>query len=43
MTETDRRPELMVDMFPELSVELEHLLRAPGEHALAEQIPNCVF
>jgi hypothetical protein len=35
--EADRKPELLVDMFPELSVELE-LLRVSGEHALAEQI-----
>jgi hypothetical protein len=27
-------------MFPELSVELEQLLRVSGEHALAEQIPE---
>jgi|ERR1700675_3178882 len=38
--EADRKPELLVDMFPELSVELEQLLRVSSEHALAEQIPG---
>jgi len=36
--EADRKPELLVDMFPELSVELEQLLTVSGEHSLAEQI-----
>ncbi|HWZ25911.1 MAG TPA: hypothetical protein VN037_11570 [Verrucomicrobiae bacterium] len=37
---TSRKPELLVDMFPELSAELEQLLRVSGEHALADQIPR---
>jgi hypothetical protein len=34
----DRKAELLVDMFPELSAELEQLLRVSGKPALAEQI-----
>jgi len=37
--DADRKAELLVDMFPELSAELEQLLRVSGEHTLAEQIP----
>jgi hypothetical protein len=33
----DRKAELLVDMFPELSAELEQLLRVSGKPALAEQ------
>jgi hypothetical protein len=36
--DADPTPELLVDMFPELSAELQKLLRASGEHGLAEQI-----
>jgi hypothetical protein len=35
-----RKLELLVDIFPELSVELVDLLRVSGEHTLAEQIPR---
>jgi hypothetical protein len=34
----DRKAELLVDVFPELSAELEQLLRVSGKPALAEQI-----
>jgi hypothetical protein len=34
----DRKSELLVDMFPELSLELQQLLRVSGEHAVADQI-----
>ena len=40
LMDTDYKPELLVDMFPELSVELENLLRVSGAHALAKQIPE---
>jgi hypothetical protein len=36
----DRKPELLADIFPELSVELADLLRVTGEYDLAEQIPR---
>jgi hypothetical protein len=36
--DADRTPELLVDIFPELSVELADLLKVSGEHGLAEQI-----
>src|ERR1700730_5881197 len=37
--DADYKPdELLVDMFPELSAELENLLRVSGEHALAQQV-----
>ena len=38
LMDADRTPELLVDMFPELSAELEHLLRISGEDALSKQI-----
>jgi hypothetical protein len=41
--DADRKADLLVDMFPELSVELEQLLRVSGERALAEQIRDCAF
>jgi len=34
----EHKPASVVDLFPELSAELEQLLRVSGEHALAEQI-----
>ena len=36
--DADRKRELLVDMFPELSAELQQLLRVSGEHVLAQQI-----
>jgi hypothetical protein len=41
--EADRKPELLVDMFPELSVELERLLRVSGEHAWQSKFRGCAF
>jgi hypothetical protein len=38
--DADGKPELLVDIFPELSVELANLLRVSGEYDLAEQIPR---
>jgi hypothetical protein len=38
--DADRKPELLVDIFPELSVELAELLRDSGEYDLAKQIPR---
>jgi hypothetical protein len=38
-----RKAELLVDIFPELSAELEQLLTVSGERALAEQISGLRF
>jgi hypothetical protein len=40
MMHADRKPSLLIKTLPELSEELQQLLRSTGESALADQVPG---
>jgi hypothetical protein len=37
---TNKEPKLLIDIFPELSDELQQLLAEQGEHSLVAQVPG---